>query len=295
MDNIIQTVPAIQNKHQHKPNPHTGITIVPWTLATIPETPHWHNELEICCCLEGRGVFYFKDRQYDIAPGDVMVVNHVERHTSKSLRGSPCSNLFLFFRASTLEKLDVQLLRPFLYDREQFAHKIPAHLPVAGEIRGLMLRMREETVARRPAYEPLVKSMLLQICSLLLRHYDAQTDTVWRHVQQKYETVNAGIAFMREHYQEPIRLEDVARAMALSPSRARHLFVEVMGERFKTYLLHLRVQAAQRMLVQTGMPVEAIAESCGFQSASSFYRDFKQLTGETPLSYKQRHTAVKGS
>lgn len=288
MDDIIEVVPAIYN--DHRPDPHTGITIIPWTLATIPETPHWHNELEVCCCLEGSGVFYFKNKQYDIGPGDIMVVSHIERHTSKSLCGSPCSNLFLFFSASTLEKLDVQLLRPFLYDREQFVHKIPAHQPIAGEICSLMKRMREETEARRPAYEPLAKSMLLQICSLLLRHYDAQTAMAWRRIHQKYEAVREGIAYMKEYYQEPIRLEDVARAMALSPSRARHLFVEMVGERFKTYLLNLRVQAAQRLLVQTGIPVEAIAEKCGFQSASSFYRDFKQMVGETPLSYRQRHT-----
>ncbi|GAA3413426.1 AraC family transcriptional regulator [Paenibacillus hodogayensis] len=285
---IIQSVEAIRNNHA--PSAETGIALVPWTLPTIPEIPHWHDALEICCCLSGKGVFYFKNREYDIGPGDLVIVNHIERHTSKSYRGFTCSNLFLFFNASTIEQLDFRLLRPFLYDRDRFVHRIPAQLPVAREIGQLIARMQEELAERRPAYGTLIKSLLFHICSLLARHYDAETNGVWQPFYAKYAAVRLGLAYMQTHYRENIRLDDVAKAMSLSPSRARHLFTEVMGERFKTYLLHQRVQAAQRMLVQTDLTIEAICEQCGFQSASSFYREFRRLVNETPLSYKKRHS-----
>lgn len=283
---IIQSVEAIRNNHL--PSAETGVSLVPWTLPTIPEIPHWHDTLEICCCLSGKGVFYFKNREYDIGPGDLVIVNNTERHTSKSYRGFTCSNLFLFFQASTIEQLDFQLLRPFLYDRDRFTHRIPGQLPVAREIGKLILQMQEELAERSPAYGTLVKSLLFHICSLLLRHYHAETDGVWQPFYNKYATVRLGLAFIQTHYPENIGLDDVAKAMSLSPSRARHLFAEVMGERFKTYLLQLRVQAAQRLLVQTDLPVEDICEQCGFQSTSSFYREFGRLVKETPLSYKKR-------
>ncbi|WP_158301861.1 AraC family transcriptional regulator [Paenibacillus mesophilus] len=286
---IIQSVKAIRNNHI--PSAETGISLVPWMLPTIPEIPHWHDTLEICYCLSGKGVFYFKNREYDIGPGDLVIVNNVERHTSKSYRGFTCSNLFLFFHASTIEQLDFHLLRPFLYDRDRFTHRIPAQLPVAREIGKLILQMQEELAERRPAYGTLIKSLLFHICSLLARHYDAETNGVWQRVYAKYATVRSGLAYIQTHYRENIGLDDVAKAISLSPSRARHLFAEVMGERFKTYLLHLRVQAAQRLLVQTDLPIEDICEQCGFQSTSSFYREFRRLAKETPLSYKKRNSA----
>jgi AraC-like DNA-binding protein len=269
----------------------TGISLVPWTLPTIPEIPHWHDALELCYCLSGKGVFYFKNREYDIGPGDLVIVNNVERHTSKSYRGFTCSNLFLFFHPSTIEQLDFHLLRPFLFDRNRFTHRISSQLPVARDIGKLILQMQEELAERRPSYGTLIKSLLFHICSLLARHYDTETDGGWQPFYTKYATVRSALAYIQSHYRENISFDDVAKAMSLSASRARHLFAEVMGEGFKTYLLQLRVQAAQRLLVQTDLSIEDICDQCGFQSASSFYREFRKQVKETPLSYKKRYSA----
>lgn len=285
--NIIQSVEAIQNR-QHSPNLETGILLTPWKLATIPEIPHWHDQFEICYCLSGKGVFYFKNREYEISAGDLVIVNNVERHTSKSYRDHICSNLFLFFQASTIEQLDFNLLRPFIYDRDRFTHKIDGQLPIAKQIGQIILQMQQELNEKRPAYGPLIKSLLFQICSLLLRHYHVETSDVWHQFYNKYATIRTGISYIQSHFHQNISLDDVANAMSLSSSRTRHLFSEIMGEGFKTYLIHLRVQTAQRLLVQTDLSVEDIYEQCGFQSASSFYREFQKIVKETPLSYKKR-------
>jgi AraC-like DNA-binding protein len=288
--NIIQTVEAIHI--HHKPDAETGIALVPWTLATIPETPHWHHALEICYCLSGKGVFYFNNRQYDITTGDIIIVNNVERHTSKSYRGDTCSNLFVFFNAATIEQIDFNLLRPFLFDRNLFTHKISANLPVAGQIGRLILEMQDELASRRTAYGQIVKSLLFHICSLLLRHYHVEGDTTWHNIYNKYATLKTGLSFIHSHYHENISLNEVAKAMSLSSSRARHLFKEVMGEGYKTYLTHYRVQTAQRLLIQTGLTITEIYEQCGFQSPSSFYREFHKITKATPLSYKKNISSL---
>jgi len=288
--NIIQSVEAIHiNQHT---NPETGIALVPWTLATIPEIPHWHQALEICYCLSGRGVFYFKEREYDISPGDLIIVNNVERHTSKSYIGETCSNLFLFFEASTLEQMDFHLLRPFFFDRRHFIHRIAADLPAARKIGALILEMQEELAGKQAAYSQMAKNLLFQIASQLLRHYHTEGDTTWHNMYSKYMTLKSGLAFIQSRFHEDISLADVAHSMSLSASRARHLFKEVMGEGFKTYLTQYRVQAAQRLLTETGLTVTEIYERCGFQSASSFYREFNKITNQPPVSYAKKHPPV---
>ncbi|UVI33042.1 AraC family transcriptional regulator [Paenibacillus spongiae] len=290
--NIIQTVEAIHISHETHPD--TGVALIPWTLATIPEIPHWHHALEICYCLSGRGVFYFKDAQYDITPGDLVIVNNVERHTSKSYWGETCSNLFLFIHPSTLEQTDFNLLRPFFFDRNQFSHRIAADLPVARQIGLLIEEMQDELARQQPAYGQIVKSMLLHICSLLLRHYYVESDAAWRNMYNKYTMLKSGLSYIQSHYHENINLDDVAKAMSLSSSRARHLFTEVMGEGYKTYLTQFRVQAAQRLLSQTELSITEVYEQCGFQSSSSFYRDFHRITNLTPLQYSKKYRHNKG-
>lgn len=94
------------------------------------------------------------------------------------------------------------------------------------------------------------------------------------------------LAYIQEHFHEPVQLSDIARVLSLSPSRTRHLFLEIVGERFKSYLLQIRVQEAKKLLSGTNMPITDIYLSCGFQSSSSFYREFKKLVSVSPQEYR---------
>jgi transcriptional regulator GlxA family with amidase domain len=54
------------------------------------------------------------------------------------------------------------------------------------------------------------------------------------------------------------------------------------------WLLRQRILHAQRLLESTDLPVELIAQHCGFGSASVLRTHFKRMLDTAPLSY--RHT-----
>jgi transcriptional regulator GlxA family with amidase domain len=54
------------------------------------------------------------------------------------------------------------------------------------------------------------------------------------------------------------------------------------------YLLEMRLRKAQRLLINTTLPVRVIAEECGFENSFYFSRFFKQRTRLAPLHYRQQ-------
>lgn len=63
-----------------------------------------------------------------------------------------------------------------------------------------------------------------------------------------------------------------------------------IGMNFFLFVNHYRVEAVKEMLTnpKNKFSIEAIGYECGFTSKSSFYTVFKNMTNETPLSYRNK-------
>lgn len=93
--------------------------------------------------------------------------------------------------------------------------------------------------------------------------------------------VDRAIAWFRQHLRDGVGVDDVARAVEVSPSHLRRLFHEVFNNCPKTMFEQLRMQLAADLLADLETPIEMIAERVGYGSASAFSRAFSQWTGGT--------------
>ncbi len=94
-------------------------------------------------------------------------------------------------------------------------------------------------------------------------------------------------AYISTHFQEPIRLADVAAAVHLHPSRAAALFRRHTGISIGQYLAQTRIAEAQRLLIATDATTTDIAARAGFGSTSSFYATFGAHCGLAPDAYRR--------
>ncbi|MBN1834675.1 MAG: PocR ligand-binding domain-containing protein [Spirochaetales bacterium] len=97
--------------------------------------------------------------------------------------------------------------------------------------------------------------------------------------------------FIRANYGKDIRLEDVARAVYLSPNYFSSLFKRVTGTSFRSYLVRKRVEAAQELLAESELPIKEIVTRTGFKDYNYFNRTFASLSGFTPGRYRELHRA----
>ncbi|MDR2080023.1 MAG: AraC family transcriptional regulator [Treponema sp.] len=92
--------------------------------------------------------------------------------------------------------------------------------------------------------------------------------------------------FIWENYTRKISLQEIASAAGLSAPYFSTIFKEEMGENLSSYLNRLRVEKAEHMLTETGLTLNEIASSCGFEDQSWFSKIFKSYTGISPGKYR---------
>lgn len=87
----------------------------------------------------------------------------------------------------------------------------------------------------------------------------------------------------------------LASKACMSERTFRRQFEQEMGMTVKRYLTHARLTKAQSLLETTGLPIVAIARSCGFRSADALRYSFASLLDVTPTDYRRRFGGPKVS
>jgi AraC-like DNA-binding protein len=87
-------------------------------------------------------------------------------------------------------------------------------------------------------------------------------------------------------YAEPISLRDVARAVRLTPGYLTTLVRERTGRTVQAWLTERRMGQARRLLVETDLAVEEVAERVGFADPGYFIRTFRRAHGITPRRWR---------
>ena len=83
-----------------------------------------------------------------------------------------------------------------------------------------------------------------------------------------------------------ICLLSVAEKFNFSETYLSHFFKEQTGENFFHYIENLRQQNAQKLLSQTTLSIDKIAESVGYSSSDTFRKAFSRSMGMNPASYR---------
>jgi LacI family transcriptional regulator len=96
------------------------------------------------------------------------------------------------------------------------------------------------------------------------------------------------LQYIWTNYHKPIGVDDLARTAGMSRSGLHQVFVEQIGRPPGTELHRVRIENAKKLLSQSKMKLEEIAEMCGYQSANSFWVAFKQSTGVSPKQYQKQ-------
>jgi AraC family transcriptional regulator of arabinose operon len=104
---------------------------------------------------------------------------------------------------------------------------------------------------------------------------------------------NSYLAYRMKHYIEAhstssITLEQVARHVGLSVSRAVHLYKAVFDQSIMQHTIEVRLATAKERILYSSFTLEQIAESCGYASYSYFHRMFRAHFGISPKDYRLR-------
>jgi AraC family transcriptional regulator len=95
--------------------------------------------------------------------------------------------------------------------------------------------------------------------------------------------------YLREHLDQPVRLNAVAEHVALSVSHFSRAFKESFGTTPHQHIVRLRVELAQHLMLTTEDPLSQIAIACGLADQAHLSKLFRRLVGETPNAWRRRN------
>jgi transcriptional regulator of acetoin/glycerol metabolism len=93
--------------------------------------------------------------------------------------------------------------------------------------------------------------------------------------------------FVESHLEDDINLETLAAEARLSVYHFARAFKQSTGVSPHRYVLEQRVKRARQLLVETDLPLSAIAGAVGFFDQGHFSRQFRSLVGTTPSSFRK--------
>lgn len=246
----------------------SAISIAKHEVA-FAEPLHGHDYYEIEYVYEGRGVQVINDTPYPVETGCIMLFNITDVHSYYSLKDMSVYNCcfksknFLHnFSFNSLSSPVIRLDSYFQLQVEQLFHLLETELKV-----------------KKPQYQDVAWSLLELILFSIFRNDTAQvlSSAFWSplltNIASKYKTIT---------------LADAADIMGISIRHFCRLFKQDYNCTFHEYIKAIRIQQAKHQLLFTDKNVSEILGAVGYGNACSFFQDFKQIVGVTPLQYRSQ-------
>ena len=96
---------------------------------------------------------------------------------------------------------------------------------------------------------------------------------------------------MQIYPQQEWSIESISRELGISKSYLQKYYRANFGMSIIDSLIHIRLEAAKKLLRETDLTVTAIAEKCGYSSYIHFTKQFRKAENTTPTNYRMKYRA----
>ena len=241
--------------------------------------------------LSGTGEIIIGNKHYNFAPNSFFYCCGSSVYSIESTEGMTLIVLNFDFDQSRSWKTISFPLAPIL-DKESVKHDTSDCISsdVLGEhfflsdAKGLHARMSElvnEFAAQKLYYR--------EKCSALLKDFIIMLQRGELHKSESSgETVRFVIEYIHGNFRRKIENGELAKLAGYHEYHLNRLFIKYTGMSLHRYILNQRMTEAKKLLINTSMPLAAIAESVGFGNNTYFSCYFKKEFSMSPSDYRKK-------
>ena len=103
-----------------------------------------------------------------------------------------------------------------------------------------------------------------------------------------FENIKKALEYIDDHLDEPMSFESLAKQHHFSPYYFHRMFSVIVGKAISAHIRDRRLMRACVLLAGTGRTILSIGLDCGFNSAQSFSRAFRNVYGLSPSQYRKQ-------
>lgn len=242
---------------------------------------HCIYTLGMALTVQGSKHVLLGEKQLSYGPGQSLLTTidlPVSYHITRATPAEPYLGIMLKFDQTLLTQLASTLERP----GESKATFEPISLqrldaPVLDALHRLVLLLDEPTVI--PQLAPLIQQ---EIMVRLLTGPHATH--LWNliHAGGPTQKIAQAANWIRQHFAEEMRVDELAETMNMSPTTFRQHFRAITGMSPVQFQKLLRLQEARQLMLDQNMSAGGTGALVGYESASQFNREYRRMFGAPP-------------
>ena len=256
---------------------------------------HYHPEVQLTLIMEGSGTRFIGNSIASFEEGDLFLIGsnvpHVfrnEQQAKTDKQESKVKSLSIYFKPDALGNTFFQLpeTRHISLLLTEASRGIEISRAGTGDVKDLF-----QQIWMLSGFDRLQKLLeILNKISISRKHRIISQLAYERPLKDDdNRRISEVFDFVIKNYTEEINLQQVASIANLSHTAFCRYFKLHTRQTFTEFLNRTRIGQASRLLRETRQSVSEIGYSCGYNNIPYFNREFKKITGITPMNFRREY------
>lgn len=247
------------------------------------KSQHYHDAYEIYLQIEGERYLFLDDICYTLKKGDFVILNPFDIHYMESrdinyyeryVMNFHKESLLCILNESELNAMFSNIDTCVLHLDDEQAASVYSYLK------------QIDIFSKKTGFlsEKLVYSEVFQLLMMLK---DISENARLITSQNTPPEIITAIDYINKNYYRDISLITIADTVHLSKYHFSRLFHNATGATFLEYLYNVRLTKVHKLLLDTKMSLQEVADKTGFSSSAHLSRIFKQAYNVSPREFRR--------
>lgn len=260
------------------------------------ENPHYHKEMEMTLLLRGTGSYKIHHQNYLLNAGDVIIVDTEDLHRIYD-SSEDAIMLTMYVNLEYFNELYPNIDFMIFACEECGKESAARHQELQNKVSFLRHYLAEIMMLSTTdkANDQLLMEKIHQFIFIMVNQFQGFfiEDNQFKTNRNEINSIDLNrlyriIKYIYLNYDKKITLDDLAQLEHLSPYYVSHLIKETSGLSFQSFLNYVRVEYAEKFLVENKFTLTQISELCGFSTSSYFNKCFQAWHRLTPGQYRKK-------
>lgn len=254
---------------------------------------HWHNEAEFFYVINGELTFQVDTDYFTVLPGEAVFIDAGDIHAGYAIDGQAVEFFAMVFDPKVLHSHNFDLVQEqYIVPWQQRTRTFPRHLQPTNDWHQPILHCLEAICHKVIQQESGIEAFIKGQCYLMLHELNQEGRAENRSEatgadHTKIERLKTVIAYMKEHYHRPVRIQELAALIPMSEGQFCRFFKKMTRQTPIEYINMLRIKHASELLRQSDRKISDIAMDVGFDHISYFIKTFRKSMRVTPSDYRK--------
>ena len=261
-------------------------------IPCLDSSWHYHAEYELLYISKSTGIRFVGDSVSQFYPGDLVLVSPYLPHL---WRNDP--SYYTEDDINKVKTIIVKFTKDFIGDGtfnfpefsgiNQLLDQSKFGVGFGKDISKLLHNDLISLIDLTPAEQSIKVLEVLCKLSLTEDRIVLSSSDMRQYTTDNSERLDTVLKYISDNYTTNITLNDVSEVACMTTNSFCRFFKKMTNKSFTEFLNEVRIRNASRLLVQENIPVSEVCYTVGYNSITNFNKQFKQIMGATPNTYRQ--------